>query len=220
MSMRNRLKKHSLKFVSIFLALFLWVYVLNSEKVKFEKTVSLEYILPPEMVFAEKPPQEVVFMIEGPRAFVRTVAERDDKLIIDLNRAKAKRELTFTVDIIPTQLQLPFGMIVERVLPRKIQIKLERRAGKVVSIRPQFVGQLPAKVGLTDAAIVPPEVEVYGPHSIITKLKEVHTRPIDLADLAGGNQFPVEILLNDPRLTLSDPFQKIKITYQLKASKK
>ena len=117
MKMRNRMKKHSLKFFSAFLSIFLWIYVLNSEKVKFEKTVSLEYILPVDMMFAQKPVQEVTFMIEGPRAFVRTVAEREDRLVIDLNLANARRQLNFNVDINPAKLNLPFGMVVERVLP-------------------------------------------------------------------------------------------------------
>src|SRR5690606_33914115 len=111
---------------------------LNSEKVRFEKTVGLEYILPEDMMFAQKPPMEVTFMIEGPRAFVRTVAEREDRLVIDLNRANSKRQLSFHVDINPAQLSLPFGMIVERVIPRRIPIRLERKASKIVPVRPHF----------------------------------------------------------------------------------
>src|SRR5690606_5783232 len=141
MIIKKRLKKHSLKFISAFLSIFLWVYVLNSEKVKFEKTVSLEYILPVDMMFAKKPVQEVTFLIEGPRAFVRTVAEREDRLVIDLNRANARRELNFSVDINPAQLNLPFGMIVERVLPRRLEIRLEKKASKIVPLRLQFAGQ-------------------------------------------------------------------------------
>lgn len=217
MKMQARVKKHSLKFISVFLALFLWVYVLNSEKVKFEKTVTLEYILPEGMMFAQKPAQEVVFMIEGPRAFVRTVGEREDKLIIDLNRANTKKQNSFTVDIIPTQLNLPFGMVVERVLPRKIPVKLEKKVSKSVPVRAKFSGSLPEQLSISKSALEPAEVMVHGPRSLINKLKEVQTRPIDLDGLVGLSEIPVELRLPDERMTVEGA-RDLKFTFHLKAA--
>lgn len=217
MKMRTRMKKHSLKFISLFLSIFLWAYVLNSEKVRFEKTVTLEYILPEDMMFAVKPPLEVTFLIEGPRAFVRTVAEREDRLVIDLNRANAKRQLSFQVDINPAQLSLPFGMVVERVIPRRIPIRLERKASKIVPLKLQFLGELPEKVSLIKPELKPAEVEVYGPRSVIAHLKELPTRPIDLETLVGQESVPVEVALTDERLTLTSGYD-ITLSYQLKAA--
>ncbi len=217
MKMRNRMKKHSLKFFSAFLSIFLWIYVLNSEKVKFEKTVSLEYILPVDMMFAQKPVQEVTFMIEGPRAFVRTVAEREDRLVIDLNRANARRQLNFNVDINPAQLNLPFGMVVERVLPRRLSIRLEKKASKIVPLRLQFSGQLPDKLSLNHTKLEPSEVEVYGPRSLISGLKELPIKAIELESLPGLDQVSVEVQLTDDRLTLTSGYD-IKFNYQLKAA--
>lgn len=214
--MKNRVKKHSLKFISAFLSVFLWVYVLNSEKVKFEKTVSLEYLLPTDMIFAERPVQEVTFLIEGPRAFVRTVAEREDRLVIDLNRVNARRQLKFTVDINPAQLNLPFGMIVERVLPRRINIRLEKKASKIVPLRLQYAGSLPDKLSLGKTSLTPSEVEVYGPRSVVAKLKEIPVRPIDLENLPGEDQLAVDLQLPDERLTVNAG--EILFNYQLKAA--
>jgi YbbR domain-containing protein len=217
MKMKSRMKKHSLKLIAVFLSIFLWFYVLNSEKVKFEKTVPLEYILPTDMMFAQKPPHEVVFMIEGPRAFVRTVSEREDRLILDLNRANLKQRLNFNVDINPSQLNLPFGMKVERVLPRKLNIRMEKKASKIVPIKPQFTGQLPGKLFLSSSSLQPAEVEVYGPRSLISRLKELPIKPIELDGLPGSEVLPVELQLPDERLTVTSGFD-IRFFYQLKAS--
>ncbi len=220
MRLKGAVKKHSLKFISAFLSLFLWIYVLNSEKVKFEKTVTLEYILPSDMMFSERPATEVTFMIEGPRAFVRTVAEREDRLVIDLNRASrgsVKRQLNFSVDINPTQLNLPFGMVVERVLPRKIAIRLERKASRIIPVKPQFIGSLPDKVALTNVILSPEEIEVYGPRSLVAKLTHLSTRPIELESLIGSEEISVELSIPDDRLTLTTG-QDIKLMYQLKAA--
>lgn len=216
MKMKKRMKKHSLKFVAAFLSLFLWIYVLNSEKIKFEKTVLLEYILPEDMVFAQKPPHEVTFLIEGPRAFVRTVTEREEKLIIDLNRTNSKRLLNFQVDINPTQLSLPLGMAVERVLPRKLTINLEKKVSKIVPIKLQFMGQLPEKVELKNIQISPPEVEVNGPRSVIMGLKEILSRPVDLELMLGHNSIALDIQLPDERLILTSS-KDFRVHYELKA---
>ena len=217
MKMKSRVKKHSLKFLSLFLSLFLWAYVLNSEKVRFEKTVILEYILPEDMIFAQKPTLEVTFMIEGPRAFVRTVSEREDRLVIDLNKSNSKKELSFQIDINPAQLSLPFGMIVERVVPRRIPIKLERKASKIVPLKLQFAGVLPEKVSLIRPVLSPSEVEVSGPRSVISQIRELPTRPIDLESLVGQESIPVEVALTDERLTLTSGYNAT-FNYQLKAA--
>lgn len=217
MKMSNRVKKHSLKFLAVFLSLFIWIYVLNSEKVKFEKTIALEYILPVDMVFAEKPIQEVILMIEGPRAFVRTVAEKDDRIIIDLNRANPRNLLNFSIDINPAQINLPFGMTIERFLPRKINIKLESKARKIVPLKLQFSGHLPDKYSLQSAALEPAEVEIYGPRSLISKLKEISVRPIELDSLPLLDQVPVDLQLPDEGISVADDYE-IKFKYQLKAA--
>ena len=217
MKMRGRMKKHTLKFVSFFLAIFLWIYVLNSEKIKFEKTVNLEYILPVDMIFAQKPPSEGTFIIYGPRAFVRTVTERKDSLVIDLNKANPRRQLQFVTEINPDLLELPLGMIVEKVLPRKIAVKLENKASKIVPLKIQFGGYLPDKFRLHSAYLEPAEVEVYGPRSLISKIKELPIKAIELANLPGLNQIPVEVNLPDDRLNLISGLD-VKLFYELKAS--
>lgn len=215
MKMKSRVKKHSLKLLSALLAVFLWVYVLNSEKVKFEKTVTIEYILPQNMVFAEKPLTEVAFLIEGPRAFVKNVAERDEKIIIDLNRINKKRLLNFWVNVESHHLNLPFGMAVERVLPRRLHIKLEKRAGKIVPIKVRFAGQLPDELSLAKYEVIPPEVEVTGPQSQIMKLKEVQTIPVELETMIGLSEVPIELKLGDQLSAARG--QSFFINYQLKA---
>ncbi len=215
--MRVRLKKHSLKFIAIFVSVFLWVYVVNSEKIKFDKTVYIDYILPSDMMFSTRPQQEVNFIIEGPRAFVRTVLDREDRVIMDLNKTNSKRETQFNVEVNPAQLELPFGMKVVKVLPKKLPIKLEKKASKIVPIKLQFIGQFSDKISLQNLVLEPSEIEVYGPRSLILNVKEVPSRPIELSSLPGYEQVPVEVQLPDDRLSLVSGVA-IKLNYQLKAS--
>lgn len=214
--MKLRVKKHSLKLLSVLLSIFLWVYVLNSERVKFEKAVTLEYVLPDDMLFAERPPQEVIFLIEGPRAFVRGVLEKESRAVIDLNRVNHRRLMDFTVDLKPSLLDLPFGMVVERILPWKLPIHLEKKASKVVPLRAQFAGSLPEQITLAKMDLVPSEVEVTGPRTLINRLKELPTRPIEMDGLLGLTEVPVEVQFPDERMTLVGS-RNLKLSYKLKA---
>ena len=217
MTMRTRLKKHSLKFLSLFLSVFLWAYVLNSEKVTFEKSVYLDFILPEDMIFSQKPSQEVTFQLQGPRAFVRTVTEREDRLIIDLNKANPKRQLFFHVEVNPAQLILPFGMVVERVVPRKIPIRLEKKSSKIVPLKFEMMGDLPDKLSLIKPLLIPEEVEVFGPRSVISDLKYLPTRAVDFDYLVGQQLVDLEVALPDDRLSLPSG-TIVKLKYQIKAA--
>ena len=217
MKMKSRLRKHSLKFLSLFFSVFLWAYVLNSEKISFEKTVALEYILPEDMIFAQKPASEVTFNIVGPRAFVRTVLERDDKLVLDLNKGNLKRQLSFFVDINYNQLNLPFGMTVEKIIPRRVPIRLEKKASKIVPIKAQFSGELPDKISISSMEIIPSEIEVNGPRSLISGLKFLLTRPIDLGSLTGQESVQIDISLPDDRLSLQSS-SEVFFKFRLKAA--
>ena len=145
------------------------------------------------------------------------MADREDRLVIDLNRVNSKRELAFQVDINPAQLNLPFGMVVEKVVPRRISIRLERKASKIVPLKLQFVGNLPNKLSLLKAELKPAEVEINGPRSVIAELKELPTRPIDLESLVGQESIPVEVALTDERLSLTSG-HTVTFNYQLKAA--
>jgi YbbR domain-containing protein len=215
--MRLKMKKQSLKFISLFLSLFLWAYVLNSEKIKFEKVVLLDYILPDEMVFSHNPAREVIFLIEGPRAFSRSVTHKQDRLVIDLNRSNLKSSPSFYVDINPTDLNLPFGMRVDRIKPWRIPIRMEKRVSKKVPVRPQFIEHEFSRPGLAHWQLSPSEVEIQGPRAVVSAVSELFTRPIEVDSLIGEGPMAVELSLPDERLSM---VKKIGFTldYRLKVA--
>ncbi len=102
MIMHYRIKRHSLKFISVFISFVIWIYVLNSEKTQFDKMVSLDYILPEDRVFSVKPPQEVTFKVKGIRAFAPSVMEKNERIVIDLNRYEINALGELKVELPPT----------------------------------------------------------------------------------------------------------------------
>jgi YbbR domain-containing protein len=217
LKIKNRLKKHSLKFISILLSIFIWAYVLNSEKIKFEKTVMIDYQLPNDLLITNTPPQEVTFLIEGPRAFVKTVSQRDERFVVDLNRLGQKKQMHDNFEINPSQLNLPFGMKVEKFNPSKISINLEKKSSRIVPLKLMFKGQLSKNVSLTNTSLIPSEVEIFGPRHMISRLKEIPIKAIDLSQLVGSDQVLVDLDFPDKKITLNSG-QEVRFHYQLKAS--
>lgn len=217
MKIRPKIRKDSLKFISVITSLLIWFYVINSEKIKFEKTVEIEYILPEGKVFSQKPTHEVTFYIEGPRAFVRSVIEKNNRMVIDLSNSEYRKYSNYSIDINSAKLSLPFGMVAERVLPRKVNIRLENRVSKVLPLKTSFTGKLPRKMILKNIAIIPPEIEISGPKSLISKMKEVPLKAVDLENLVGSDSIPVELSVTDERLIFDNKIN-IKLLYEILGS--
>jgi YbbR domain-containing protein len=216
MIMQNRMKRHHLKFVSVLISFVVWIYVLNSEKIQFEKVVALDYILPEGRVFSVHPSEEVTFTIKGIRAFSRSVKEKKDRIVIDLNRLEPDPEGQLRVDLNPSMLKLPYGMRTEKISPKEIVFKLDKKERKRLPLKLQFSGELPENLILTNPKVIPSELEVSGPQSILSNLTEIPLSPVELSSLPGKNETGVSLFFPDERITYSGE-NGLKLNYQIKA---
>jgi YbbR domain-containing protein len=202
MNKKNKWRKHSLKFISIIFSLTLWLYVVNSETIKVEKTVYIDYIMPDDLVWAKRPAQEITLILNGPRAFLRSILDREDRITIDLLRRNKKGGMSYDIPLQKAEFQLPLGIEVENIIPKKISVKLEKKASKIIPVKPVFTGQLTASLNMESWNISPREVEVYGPRSVIVSMKDVSTRAIDLDSLMIGEELMVELNIPNERVSV------------------
>ncbi len=218
MRIRFRTRRPILRVLALVTGFIIWFYVLNAARVRVEKVVTLQYVLPNPVVFAVRPPGELTVTLEGPRAFIRQLEAREEKILIDLTlpqyRDKLRPEVAFSGD----ELSLPFGVRVEKLSPRRLQLRLERKSQKRVPVRTPFLGELPADLLLKDLRVRPTEVVVVGPKSLIAGLKEVSTRPVDVESLLGQESVPLEWQLSDERLVVDTPGMP-ELSYRLIARK-
>lgn len=215
---RRRNRKHLLKLVALATGLVLWFYVLNASRVRLEKTVGVEYILPEHLVFLAKPPREVTVTLEGPRAFMRSIAEREERVVIDLSKPSFRDNLRPRPQVREEDLALPFGVRLEKISPRELPLKLERKASKVVPIRYALSGEVPVELELKGLRLTPTEVEVVGPRNLVSGLKELATRPIDVEALYGQQSISLDWLLPDERVVVARPTGPT-LHYQLRAKR-
>jgi YbbR domain-containing protein len=218
MRIRFRTRKPLLRMLALATGFIIWFYVLNAARVRVDKIVTIQYVLPPPVVFATKPPTEMTVTLEGPRAFMRQLEARDEKILVDLSlpqyRDSNRPVITFQGD----ELTLPFGVRVEKMSPRRLELRLERKAFKKLPVRTPFIGELPDDLQLKELRVRPIEVEVVGPRSVVAALKEISTRPVDVETLYGQDTLPLEWNLPDERLAVNSPTAP-ELSYKLTARK-
>lgn len=219
MKLQSKSRKPMLRFLSVGTAILLWFYVLNAARVRVDKTVSIQYVLPDHAVFAVRPPRELILTLEGPRAFMRQVENRDEKILIDLTRRQWRNQMRPKVTLKGDELPLPFGVRVEKMLPGTLDLRLERKASKMVQVRTPLIGELPDELQIKDLRIRPQEVEVVGPRSVIANLKEIATRPVDVESLLGQESLALEWQLPDERLVVSSAAGIPQLSYKMVARK-
>jgi hypothetical protein len=200
---RLRSRKHSLKIVALFTGTVLWFYVLNAARIRIDKTVTIQYVLPDHAVFAIKPPQEVVVTLEGPRAFMRPILDREEKILVDVSRPPWNDSMRPQPVLRAADFVLPFGVKVEKITPRVLPLRLERKASRVLPVKAMLAGELPDDLELTSMSVTPAEVEVVGPRSLIANMTEVQTRSIEVESLYGQNSLALEWNLPDERLVVA-----------------
>lgn len=205
MKIKIKSRKPILRLVSVLIGAGLWLYVLSAARVRVDKVVMLQFILPENVVFAGRAPSEVTVTLEGPSAFMRELETREEKMVIDLNRHPWRNQLRPHVTLRGNELNLPFGVKVEKILPRTLSLRLERKTSKIVPVRVPLVGTLPPELRIENAKVWPAEVEVVGPRSLIVPLKEVLTRPVEVESLLGREEMMLDWQLPDERLSVTSP---------------
>lgn len=219
MRVQFKSRKPMLRFLSVGSAILLWFYVLNAARVRVDKAVSIQYVLPDQAVFAVRPPSELIVTLEGPRAFMRQVEDKDSKILIDLTRRQWRNQMRPKVVLKGSELNLPFGVKVEKMLPAMLDLRLERKASRTVPVKTPLIGELPDELEIKDLKIRPQEVEVIGPRSIVANLREVSTRPVDVEALLGQDNLALEWQLPDERLVVSSAAGIPQLSYKLVARK-
>jgi YbbR domain-containing protein len=99
-----------------------------------------------------------------------------------------------------SDIPLPAEVEVVSVDPPAITLELERQETRQVPVRPAVTG-IPAPGHLIgEVRVVPAQLTVQGPESLLTALEYVDTSQISIEDAAGPVEAMVEPLLPDPLL--------------------
>jgi hypothetical protein len=196
-------RNFGLKFLSLGIALLLWLSISGEQVVERSLRAPLELQnIPEQLEVLGDPPGTVDIRVKGSSAALTRLGPSDVVAFLELGSARPGRRL---FHLLPEHVRVPYGVEVAHLSPSTIPITFERSGSRTIPVVPQVEGE-PAE-GYMQAQVTadPPMVEVVGPENLLNRLTEVITEPVSVSGAAGIVQELVTIGVGDPALRLKSP---------------
>jgi YbbR domain-containing protein len=166
----------ALKFLSIVLAITVFLLVNTDRDREITARVGVSYTLPDDKVLVSDRLEELRITIKGPWRRLRKFDERElERVDLDLRHASAG-DLRITPDMV----HLPSGLQITSISPSSVRVAFDRRVDKIVEVSPQVEGRPVHGYGVAEVKANPATIKVRGAESIVGALTTVRTREIPL----------------------------------------
>lgn len=192
-----------LKFLSIALAVLLWLLVSGERIVERAMRIPVEFTnLPSQLEIVGDAVSVVDVRLRGSSGALSRISAGELVAMLDLRGARPGRRL---FHLIGADVRRPFGVEVVQVMPASVSMTFEASASRIVPIVPAVEGE-PADGYLTGTVTADPAtVEVVGPVSAIANLTEAITEPISVADRVAPVTETVTVGVPDQSVRLREP---------------
>jgi YbbR domain-containing protein len=204
-----------LKFLSIALAVLLWLVISGEQIVERALRIPLEFTnLPQQLELVGDMPNVVDVRVRGSSGALTRLAAGDLVAVLDLRTARAGQRL---FPLTSSDVRTPFGVDVVHVSPSNVSIGFEQSASKLVPVVPAVEGE-PAEGYVVGTVIADPAtVEVVGPISAVGNLTAAMTETISVAGSSEPVRESVTIGVPDPSVRLRRP-QSATVTVHVAAA--
>jgi hypothetical protein len=168
-----------LKFLSIGLAVLIWLMVADQRAVERTVRAPLEFHDMPEgLELVNDPPETVEVRLRGSSSLLGRLGPGEVIGVLNLGGARAGTRL---FHLLTDEVRVPYGVHVAQVTPTTIPLTFERAGTRIVPVVPAVEGE-PAP-GYVAGRITsdPAVVEVVGPLSLLQDLKSATTEPVSIA---------------------------------------
>jgi YbbR domain-containing protein len=190
----------SLKLLSLFLALALWLAVGGEERTETNLNISLELLnLPANLMITSEVPSTVQVRVSGPRGLIRSLSQSRLTHTLDLAGIKAGRQ-SFPLGV--GSFNFPRGVQVTRVQPNPLILTFTPTITRTLPVQPVFLGHPPEGYEVKSIILRPPKVQVKGPADELEGLKFLPTVPLDLTSLTRPLTQAADLNFKDLHLTL------------------
>ena len=167
-----------LKFLSIALAVLIWLLVADQRAVERTVRAPLEFHNVPEgLELVNDPPETVEVRVRGTSSVLARLLPSE---VVGVLNLAAARPGTRLFHLLTDEVRVPYGVQVAQVTPATIPLSFERSGSRIVPVVPAVEGE-PAP-GYVAGRITsdPAVVEVVGPVSLLGDLKSATTEPVSI----------------------------------------
>lgn len=184
--------KTLLKILSVFIALGMWIMVVSGHEETKEMTVPVKLINVSNGKVAIADYPNVSVNIKGAARLMQSLANSDVLLNIDVaafpNGQSIRR-------ILPVDFKKPLGLEIVDVKPAELRITLDDITAKDVRVLPSIIGEVKQGYMVESITLKPNSVNVTGAKSVLSKLENISTMPINLSERS--KNFVQNVVLKD-----------------------
>ncbi len=173
-----------LKLLALTITLGLWFAVTGQRVPTTARLhdVRLSFVLPTDMEISNEPRDRVDVTLRGSKRVLDAIKLGDMSLSYDASSYRqGERVVRLSPNNITVQLPEginPEGVVVERIEPGSIPLRLERRVERELAVEPKTEGKLPDGYELVGLESLPARVRVRGPESRVGALERAPTETI------------------------------------------
>ena len=167
----NRFWENNLyvKILALFLAVILWIYVVNEQSPRIQRTFTVKLEtrnVAPGLVVTQAP-DLVEIRVSGLRNTVLGLVDKDIRAYLDLQGIEEGEYF------LPVKTHIPRGVELLQVKPDRVRIELERVISKNVTVRPQVKGTALGQYAVVGAMAQEQNALVQGPRSKVEETVQV-----------------------------------------------
>ncbi|MDR0454655.1 MAG: hypothetical protein LBH05_07590, partial [Deferribacteraceae bacterium] len=184
----------TLKIISVFIAVAMWIYVYSSEKKEVSVRIPVTVTGEREDTMATFHPEEVTVRIYGPQTLVSK-----ENIINDVNLVINLRELPFGSNIIKLSRNDIKGGGVEvlDIIPNRIEINVDPTIKKTLPVLPIIMDEPPKGFKINSITVMPQKVETEGIQNAVLSLKNLQTETVSVTNLKNKGNYNVGFLEYD-----------------------
>ena len=179
--------------LALAISIFIWGVAQGSTDIRSSLDIPVEiHGVDENLVVTDQSAVEVNVGVMGSRAALNNLDGSRIKYAIDVSNVKPG-VAEFEVEL--AGIELPRRARFVSRSPGRIQIRLERRSRKEVSVTADIQGNPAEGFALEEVRVVPDRVWLAGAKSHVMRLAEVQTEPIDISDLRESQDLQAGLIL-------------------------
>ena len=182
-----------LRLLAVLLAISTWSWVQINEEASLLQKVSIEYILPPDLIESSELPKAVLVEISGAKGLIKSLENINLSTKLDLSDGVlGENHIELSTQPIAG---IPEGVSITRYTPPSIDVDLDQPILRELLVRPNIVGSPKSDWRISKIEVVPKTLTIRGPRKLLNSVSEVSTQVIDINGVDSPIEFQVGLSL-------------------------
>src|ERR1700733_14994154 len=197
------------KFISLLLAIGLWLAVARSPIAEIEIRVPIEFRnLPDNLEIDSASFTTAEVRLRGPERAIHHLDPTDVRAEVDLSNVQPGER---TFDLTARHVRVPQELEVVQIIPGQFYLSFDSRDTRTIEVHPRVTGNFASGMRVSQVNADPSSVTVTGPRGRVEALEAAGTDPVDASGTMTSASFLTQVYVADPLIQVVHP-KPIRVT--------